>query len=327
MAVKDLNIAGVEFTNLKVDASDGFAGGFSNLGTLVGEMAYAKIQNVHVTDYICMDYYLEDGTVKGGSMQVKYAGGLVGTCKYSVIENCSAIGRQTPVYSGTNVSAGFAWNVSASNMIDFGGIVGFADTENTIVNCRAEFSVNMGGTIQVVGGIAAWLSKPCKLTVNGCYVNMNISVAPLKTGFAGGILGYGSDSTAWGDIVVENCYVTGDLAKANSMQYSEQDRGAAQNVGGILGFGSGVQIKNCFTNADVANDQMTVAVSNDGGEWNVQVSNCSWKKDVASHTFYGLTSDDAHPNHVYGTVTKDETCSFEADMSYEKFSEKLAGLE
>ena len=153
---------------------------------------------------------------------------------------------------------------------------------------------------------------------------MNMSIAPNETGFAGGILGYGSDNEAWGNVVVENCYVTGNLTKAKSMKYNGQDRGAAQNVGGILGFGSGLEIKNCFIDADVANDQMTVAVSNDGGNWNVRVENCSWKKDVNSHTFYGLHSDDTHVNHVYGTVEKSDACSFTAGMSYEDFLAKLA---
>ncbi len=180
----------------------------------------------------------------------QFVGGLVGTIKEGVVEECYTTGTITCVGGGKYRHAGFVGfittgvieitncyskvNITAiGNNNYLGGFVGNIKgvVAGSIENCYATGDVLNGG--ESTGGFVGKNEDPDFL-INRCYSTGNVTNIG---GYAGGFAGDNADA------VISECYSTGNVSST------------AKRVGGFLGYNktkeSGGTISNCYSLGNV----------------------------------------------------------------------------
>lgn len=149
---------------------------------------------------------------EGGSVKAKtqsgstYTGGIVAYGNKITVDNCA--------FYGVVESADYA-----------GYIVGYADNESKICNCR---DIEIADGSKVRGGIADTFSG----TIENCSV-ISGKISRANKSNVGGIVGSFNGS-------IKDCYVTADSVTGSSI------------VGGVIGYASGaITAENCYATADV----------------------------------------------------------------------------
>jgi hypothetical protein len=197
----------------------------SYIGGIVGDL-FADGETVNLVD--CKNYGdINDvpGVGAGG-----IAGRAVGTSTYK-FERCFNYGDITNISGGVTTDAQYG---------DAGGIIGRATADLmatnspnniTLINCGNEGTITdlykyAGG---LIGNVYSEFTVSKTITIKDSYNSGNV----VGVGYVGGLVGgFGSPVK----ILIENCSVTGDLIRSDTMNYSTGGVNTqTTNVGGILG--------------------------------------------------------------------------------------------
>lgn len=171
--------------------------------------------------------------------------GLFGYIKSATIKNLGIIG-ECSINGGANT----------------GGIVGFANTQSTIVNCYTSIATGQikengaGGS----GGIAGALFGSS--IASNCYNKSNVAGG----NFIGGIAGWVQDGS-----LISNCFNTGKVESKSG-----------QGIGGIAGQFSGSTINYCYNTGSVTGGSNLGALA--GACYNGTIQNAYFNKTTSVQT-------------------------------------------
>ena len=166
-------------------------GSGSSVGGVVG---YAYYTSIH-------DCYNAGDVLRNSNPSTCYIGGVVGFMQGSTIANCYNAGSVNGV-------------ANDDGRVFAGGVVGFAENNNTITNCYNTGFVYEEGDSSCAGGVVGFAEEDNAIT--NCY---NTS-AVTGTGIVGGVVGWAERSNK-----VTDCYNTGDVSGIDTND----------SVGGVLG--------------------------------------------------------------------------------------------
>jgi hypothetical protein len=243
----------------------------TQMGGIIGQQAGQKINAAYGT--VLVENCYNAGNIESGS-----SGGICGSIiglfgGFVTIKNCyntgNISGNGTAGICGAEAGNGGGiiliencynlGNIILTALAACSGICGNAAGINngkvTINKCFNKG--NLSGNTTGSGGIAGWLfgcntNQLCSIT--NCY-NTGSVLNDNCGGICGGLIGYSDNVTYTGNVLIENCYSTGNVGL---------------NAGGIVGGWDGniyatkpnVQIKNCYNNGTVLNQLNGIIAQN-----------------------------------------------------------------
>lgn len=191
-------------------------------------------------------------------------------------------------------------NVSASNSVFVGGIVGRTQTSATIDSCSFAGTVTStkkngaAGTAGIVGRVSAGT-----VTITNC---ANTATINGTSAIAAGILGYGGSNK----VTIENCYNTGAIS---GQYYASGICGSSTNKN------KESSIRNCYNSG-------TITATNDGSYYAGITANF---RGTISNSYYANPAADALFNGTPTTATAITSPDGLADMLGNAFKEDTAG--
>lgn len=231
------------------------------------------------------------GYVKGTVQNVITAGTVNKNSNNTFGNSISNLGALANVVSrGCVENCHNTASVSGSQMI--GGLIGRAETGNTITNCSNSGTVS--GKSGYVGGL---IGDQYGSTVSSCYNSGTVSAGSGVYGYSyvGGLVGYGNQAKIY------SCYNTGSVS------------GAGTGVGGILGYTYGTSgkgciiISNCYNSGEVSTTYALGtymgAVIGQGGNTYYEVENSYY---LDGSCLYGIGSGSKVGTGTPESVTDDE---------------------
>lgn len=224
-------------------------------------------------------------TIKGLSVNLTSSkgAGLFGTVCGATIKNLKVEG-----------------NVSASNSVFVGGIVGRTQTSATIDSCSFAGTVTStkkngaAGTAGIVGRVSAGT-----VTITNC---ANTAAINGTSAIAAGILGYGGSNK----VTIENCYNTGAIS---GQYYASGICGSSTNKN------KESSIRNCYNSG-------TITATNDGSYYAGITANF---RGTISNSYYANPAADALFNGTPTTATAITSPEGLADELGNAFKEDTAG--
>ncbi len=181
-----------------------------------------------------------------------FTGGLVGIADNSIISNSSASGLiEGEYYVGGLI--GRSWHetivencfsdINVNGIAAVGGFVG-EFYEGTIRECYSEGEVQAD---RKVGGFAGGIGALYNPSImENCYSKCNVLSTDVDYSFAGGLVG-GANSFH-SSSYVKNCFSTGAVDAVQS-----------ENLGGLIGSSSRINIINCFWDINTSNQETSAA--------------------------------------------------------------------
>ena len=174
-----------------------------------------------------------------------YAGGLVGRCTATTIENCYTTGN---VSAFTTTGSSFNWHSAYA-----GGLIGHCDETSTI-NCYATGNVytvvSANGTTGVPACAGGLIARGYTTIIKNCYATGNVLI---DTGsynrhnsnwYAGGLVG------SFGG-TIENSYAAGEVSADSP--YCSDVYYAASYIAGLVGYCADAStITNCFSTSNIS---------------------------------------------------------------------------
>ncbi|BED92705.1 MAG: hypothetical protein RsTaC01_0546 [Candidatus Paraimprobicoccus trichonymphae] len=262
VSIKNLNIENV---NIICETVDNHAQAGAVAGRVIG-----NLENCHVKNCVIV--------CKSQEKEMVSAGGLVGSYVVLndetddlVLKDCTA--EDINVYS-TCQAGGIAGNLGGKQEIKSNnnvviGVIGTVQANNiTINNCKIEKSeIHSSG--RQTGGLVAGFSCVGNVEITNCEFVGNVTAGKETNnglnyssgGQAGGIIagfGCGRINISGGNVMVDNCYSTGNIT------------GMGQTGGIIAGFGgpaneTGINIMNCSSNGDITSYSNQENIGGDAG--------------------------------------------------------------
>jgi len=204
-------------------------------------------------------------------------GGLVGGCLGGAVENSHAAGHV--------IASDGCWSL--------GGLVGSADSNASIVFCRAGGGVTAGAGCRDIGGLGGRLQ--CE--ASGCYATGDVTVSNGSHGL-GGLVG-----SLTGGAVVDS-YATGVVAGG----------AGSRSLGGLIGqVSTAGGVTNCYATGRLlrngaAHDRGGLIGTIESG-WRVRVTRCFWDRQASgasqSAAGVGLTTAQMHDAETFRTARWD----------------------
>lgn len=145
------------------------------------------------------------------------------------LSNCGNMGKIVSYGKGSNASVGGAFGDIRVSGVQYGYVHSIYNTGD----------VDVKGTAYLVGGIAGGLSLQAKnmsMTFNNSFNSGNVTVE--SASYVGGLFGYSSTSNTNAH-KIEACYNSGNITYAG------------QTVGGLVGYGSGLTVKDCYNTGNI----------------------------------------------------------------------------
>ncbi|WNY29146.1 hypothetical protein MmiEs2_13630 [Methanimicrococcus stummii] len=221
------------FKNCSISDSSGSVSVIGNSQFVGGLIGYIFPGNVTLTG--CSF----SGNVDGSSLS---AGGLIGSARGTIIDNCYATGTVSGERSigglvgdyGGKINNSYADCTVTKKDTDYaaGGLVGYITSTSSISNCYAEGKVVSVGRSS---GLVGYVDSPSSLNISDCYSLCDVEAGDLA---AGGIVGFSKS----GNVNISNSYFAGTISL---------DSGAdpGSKIGGIVGF-SGGTVNGCIYLSD-----------------------------------------------------------------------------
>ncbi|NLH18139.1 MAG: hypothetical protein GX455_16305 [Phycisphaerae bacterium] len=199
-------LVGLSNGSIHDSTSKGTVTGGSAIGGLVGQNSQGSVQQSRSSCFIMM-----------GGNQCYNAGGLIGNCISSQIEDCSSTG--SVILSGYTSTAG--------------GLIGRSN-QSVFQRCYSTGSV-IGIDNSALGGLVG------EFTLGGSIQHCFAQGSVTGKWVLGGLVGRGDDTTG---SFISNCYATGSVTGQN-------------RTGGLVGFLAGPDIINCYSTGTVQADTTT----------------------------------------------------------------------
>jgi len=240
--------------------------GKGSVGSLVGRISYAAVDNAHAT-----------GTVTGNAPNSLYIGGLVGEVFFSDIYNSSAavtVGESGGGYTGIGGLAGYCRKVKIEKSFAtgdvyglglVGGLTGYIMQGTAISDSYATGNVTGTGKIGGLVGYAYYEN-----TVTNAYATGNVTGGTK----VGGLIGESSTSTT--TVTATNSFAVGNVTAATTVDFSVGALDSVPLTGASnLYYSSEASVSN--SGGGQITDQDTFASPDIAGNL----------KDTATHPVYG----------------------------------------